>query len=495
VNAIEVRNPATNEHVGSVPAATDGDVADVAARARSAQSRWSALSFSERARVISRFHDLVLDRCSRILDVIQSETGKARRDAFAEVLTVAGTARYYLAHGARHLHTRKKQGALPFLTRAEVAYHPLGVVGLIEPWNYPFLLPAGDALPALLAGNAVVIKPSELTPLSSDLTRELLIESGLDPDLLGVVHGAGATGTQMIRHVDYVGFTGSTATGRKVAVAAAERLIPFSLELGGKNPMVVLKGAPLKAAAKAFLAGTFSNGGQTCIAIERAYIESSVFDEFSRLVVEGASRLKVGWSRSWDMDVGSLIHPGHAGKVMAHIEDAVHQGATLLTGGRRRPDLGPSFVEPTIFTNVQDTMTIAGEETFGPVVSLYPVDGVEDAVARANDSKYGLNASVWSRDSSHAREVARTIETGSVAVNSTLMIYNTFDVPMGGIRQSGIGRRHGEHGILRFTEAQSIVTSFAAGGGYDALISMMRGEKEANRLLRIVRLLKKIPWV
>ena len=266
LRAIPVINPATGEEVGSVPATPRGEVADVVARARAAQRRWAETPFAERAAVVRRFHDALLDAATGSSTRLQRETGKTRRDALAELVTVAGTARYYLTHGEGHLADERHQPAIPGLTSARVVYKPLGVVGLISPWNYPLLLPIGDALPALLAGNAVVIKPSELTPLSAELGRELLIASGLHPDLLQLIHGDGAElGQELIRHVEYIGFTGSTAVGRKVAAAAAERLIPYSLELGGKNPMIVLADAPIADAVSGFLSGAFANSGQTCI--------------------------------------------------------------------------------------------------------------------------------------------------------------------------------------------------------------------------------------
>jgi succinate-semialdehyde dehydrogenase/glutarate-semialdehyde dehydrogenase len=273
---IKIRNPVTGQLAGTVNCASASDLASTVARARQAQQKWSKLPFSSRAKVIAGFHDRILDQSAQVLDTIQMETGKTRRDAFAELVTVAGTARYYLSHGESILASRRKRGAVPLLTRSVLEHRPYGIVGLITPWNYPFLLTMADALPALLAGNAVVIKPSELTPLSAVLGRELLVGSGLDPDLLGIVHGDGEVGSELIRHVDYIGFTGGSATGRKVAVAAAERLIPCSLELGGKNPMIVLKGAPLKEAALGLLSGSFSNAGQTCISVERVYVEASI---------------------------------------------------------------------------------------------------------------------------------------------------------------------------------------------------------------------------
>jgi succinate-semialdehyde dehydrogenase/glutarate-semialdehyde dehydrogenase len=368
------------------------------------------------------------------------------------------------------------------------------VVGLITPWNYPFLLGIADALPALLAGNAVVIKPSEMTPLSAVLARSLLVESGLDPNVVSVVHGAADAGAELIRHVDYIGFTGGTTTGRKVAVAASERLIPYSLELGGKNPMIVLQGAPLGDAATGLLAGAFSNSGQTCISVERVYVQESIYDEFVRQLVEKASNLKIGWSKAWDIDIGSMISKEHADKVLRRVQQAVDQGARVLAGGRQRPDLGPAFMEPTVLANASDTMPISREETFGPVVAVYPARDAEDAIARANDSEFGLNASIWAGGVRQAREVARRIETGSAAINSTLLIYNSFDVPMGGVKQSGVGRRHGEHGILRYTQTQSVVSSISSGGGYDALVLRIKSERMARTVISALRLWRRIPW-
>ncbi|HMF01837.1 MAG TPA: succinic semialdehyde dehydrogenase, partial [Terriglobia bacterium] len=426
---MEVRNPVTGEVVGVVSVADPADVSRALSPAREAQHRWRQLSLAARARVVRRFHDLVLDERNRILDTIQSESGKARRDAFAEIVTVAGTARYYLANAADYLKVKRRQPAVPAITSAEIVYKPHGIVGLITPWNYPFLLGIADAIPALLAGNAVLVKPSELTPLSANCARELFIESGLDPNLLHVFHGGADVATDVIRYVDYVAFTGGVNTGRKVAIAASERLIPFSLELGGKNPMVVLQGASLENAATGLMVGAFSNSGQTCISVERAYVQEQVYEEFMRRLIEMTRALKLGWSRSWDVDMGSLINADHAGKVLNRIERAVDEGARIATGGKLRPDLGPAFIEPTILTNATDAMPISKEETFGPVVTVYPVRSAEEAITRANDSTFGLNASVWAGNQAKARTVAHQLETGSAVINSTLLIYNSFDVP------------------------------------------------------------------
>ncbi len=490
---LRVFNPATGEVVGSVTVASPGDVEAAVARARVAQARWAARPIGERAVLLRRYHDRVLDRTDDILDTIQKESGKARRDALLDVLTVAGTARYYATRGRRFLRPTHAGPAVFGITSAEVVYKPHGVVGIISPWNFPFLLAVGDALPALLAGNAVVLKPSELTPLSADLSRALLLECGLDPDLFQVVHGRGDVGAELVRHVDYVGFTGGTATGRKIAVAAAERLIPYSLELGGKNPMIVLDGAPIEHAAMGLIAGAFNNTGQTCISIERVYVQDGVYDAFARAAADRVRKLKLGYSLQFDLDMGSLISEAHAAKVIGHIDDAVAHGAEVLAGGHRRPDLGPAFVEPTLLAGVAPGMKIFREETFGPVVALHRVRDADEAVRLANDTEYGLNASVWGGNGREVREVSRRLETGSTGINSTLLIYHSFDVPMGGVKASGIGRRHGRQGILRYTQAQSIVRSTALLGGYESLLVRTTTQRWARGLVGLFRLWRRIP--
>jgi succinate-semialdehyde dehydrogenase/glutarate-semialdehyde dehydrogenase len=489
---LQVWNPATGKLVGEVEPSSSETIGAASSQARAAQKDWRRRSFRERAEILARFHDLVIDRSGSVLDTIQSETGKSRRDALAELVTLAGTVRYYLTHGERFLSSRRKRGPIPLLTRSVIDYRPHGLVGSITPWNYPFLLAMGDAIPALLAGNATLLKPSEWTPLSAELGKTLLVESGLDPALLSVVHGGSDVGSALISHVDYVAFTGGASTGRKVAVAASERLIPFSLELGGKNPMIVLKEAPLEKAAAALVAGAFANAGQTCIAVERVYVEAPIFDNFAQLVVDGANRLRIGWSQSYDVDMGSMIRPAHAAKVRERIEGAVHAGAFRLTPSRGS-DLGPAFVEPTVLANVNPEDVIDREETFGPAISLHRVENREKAIALANDSRYGLNASVWAGGSGPAMEIARRLETGTVGINAALMVYNAFDLPMGGVKQSGIGRRHGEKGILRFTQEHSIAQSFEMGGGYDGMLAHIQSDRSVTAILKLVRLWRRIP--
>ncbi len=490
---LTITNPATGEPVGSVAVSTPEDVENAAARARRVQPAWEELGMRKRRRVLERFHDLLFERQDEIFDTIQRESGKTRREALGEMLIVAGTARYYIAHGEEHLKEESHAGASPFITGARVVHRPHGLVGFITPWNYPFILSVGDALPALLAGNAVLVKPSELTPLSAELACDLLLESGLHEDLFQLVHGGGEVGGELISQVHYVGFTGSAATGRKVGVAAAERLIPCSLELGGKNPMIVLDGAPLEEAVNGLVSGGFYNTGQTCIAVERVYVESSIFDRFVKLARRRIEGLEVGWSLDWDIDVGSLISREHADKVMAHVEDAVANGAKVVTGGERLTELGECFVAPTLLTDVDESMELCCEETFGPVVALYPVADAEEAIARANDTVYGLNASVWTGSSRSSQALARRIDAGSVGINSTLLIYSTFDVPMRGVKQSGIGRRHGRPGILRFTQPHSIVDSISKGGGYEGVLTNITNEARARSLAAAFKLMRRIP--
>jgi acyl-CoA reductase-like NAD-dependent aldehyde dehydrogenase len=368
-------------------------------------------------------------------------------------------------------------------------------VGLITPWNFPFLLGVGDAIPALLAGNAVLTKASEATPRSALLARDLLVQAGLDRDLFAVLVGPGSElGPALIDEVEYVGFTGSTATGRIVAEAAARRLIPCSLELGGKNPMIVLPGVRVADAVQGLLSAAFANSGQTCICIERAYVHERVWDEFLAEATAAVEAMDVRWSTGFDADMGSLVGADHAAKVRAHLRDAIDKGARVVVGGVEPPDgERDAFVRPTLLVDVDASMELEREETFGPVVSLVKVHDADEAVRLANDSDLGLNASVWAGSRRAALEVARRLEVGTVNVNSSLLIYNSYDVPMGGIRRSGIGRRHGAAGIQRYCRQLSIVDGFQRGGGYELLLRSMDSPRRARLLLRVVALWRRVP--
>lgn len=466
------------------------------ARARTAQPAWAGLPVRARQRVLARFHDLVLQHSDAIVELIQEETSKARRDALSEVLAVASTARMYSTRAARILRSEHRRGGLPLLTRARVDHEPYGVVGIIAPWNYPFLLAVGDALAALVAGNAVVIKPSELTPRCTDLALDLLQQAGLPQDVAIAVHGTGeATGPGLIASVDYICFTGSTRVGRIVAAAAAERLIPCSLELGGKNPAIVTRDADVADTAAGLIAGAFANGGQACISIERVYVERPAADALIAELVRRTRELQVAQDGDWSADVGSLVSESHADAVEAQVAAAVAAGARAVVGGVRRRELGPTVYEPTVLVDVPDTTPLAREETFGPVMAVYVVDDLDAAVAAANDTEYGLNASVWAGSRREARSIARRVHAGSVCTNATLLAYAAPDAEMGGWGISGIGRRHGAVGLLRFTRSRSRHESFARGGGFDAILGLATTPARARLLVRAYALWRRIPLV
>ena len=455
-----VSTPLTGAPLAHVPQSSEDDVAEAFRRARRAQASWARVPVAERARLLLRLHDLVLDRQDEIIDLVCWESGKARKHAFEEPLHVALTARYYGRTAERHLRSRRVPGLVPGLTRVEVNQVPKGVVGIIAPWNYPFNLALIDGLPALLAGNAVVIKPDAQSMLTALLGARLLDEAGLPADLWQVVGGPGAEiGAAIIEAADYVCFTGSTATGRHVARQCADRLIGCSLELGGKNPLLVLRDADLERSAEGAVRASFSSAGQLCVSTERLFVADQVYDRFVQRFVARIEAMTLGASLEWGNDMGSLVSQAQLDTVVRHIDDAVARGARVLTGGRHRPDLGPYVYEPTVLEGVTPAMACFAEETFGPVVSLYRFHDEADAVARANAGAYGLNASVWTRDTARGRAIARYLRCGTVNVNEGYgAAFGSLDSPMGGMRQSGSGRRQGAEGILRYTEAQAVAT-------------------------------------
>ncbi|MDQ6649705.1 MAG: succinic semialdehyde dehydrogenase [Actinomycetota bacterium] len=450
--------PFTGETLGQVPLGTPDDVRDAVDRAREAQTAWAATPFPARARIFLRYHDLVLARQRQLLDLIQLETGKARKNAFEETADVAIVARYYAHTAARHLAPEKRWGALPGLTLTREYHHPRGVIGVISPWNYPFTLAISDAIPALMAGNAVVLKPDIQTSFTALLGAELLAEAGLPPGVFQVVTGEGPElGPPLIDVVDYVSFTGSTATGKMVAKQCAERLIGCSLELGGKNAMVVLDDADVAKTVEGALRGCFSNSGQLCISIERMYVDDAIYDRFVPAFTERVRRMQLAATLDYAADMGSLISQKQFETVTGHVSDAVEKGVTVLAGGKARPDVGPLFFEPTVLADVTPAMKLARDETFGPVVSVYRTSSADDAVAQANDTAYGLNASVWSKDTTRGAEVATRLEAGTANVNEAFIAaWASVDAPMGGMKESGLGRRHGREGIRKYTETQTV---------------------------------------
>ena len=452
--------PATGAKLVDLPQSDAHDLDTAFDRARAAQRDWAKRSVKERAAVFARLHDLILREQSEILDVIQTETGKARSHAFEEVADVAINARYYSRAAADLLKPKGRAGALPLLTTASEVRHPKGVVVVVSPWNYPLALSVSDALPALIAGNAVVSRPDNQTALTALWAHELAEKAGLPKDVWQVVLGRGKDiGAALIERADFVDYTGSTATGRGIATQAAQRLIGCSLELGGKNPMIVLDDADVAKAADGATRACFSSAGQLCESMERLYVHADVYDEFVERFVGNVAALRLGADLDYDSDMGSLTFERQLASVSAHVEDARAKGATVLAGGRARPDLGPYFYEPTVLTGVTAEMDLYREETFGPVVALYRVSSEDEAIAQANDTRYGLNASVWTRDTKRGRRVAERMRAGAVNINEGYAAaWGSVAAPSGGVGDSGLGRRHGAEGILKYTDVQTIAT-------------------------------------
>ena len=487
--SIAVTVPFTGEVLGRIPRCTESDVEEAVRRARTVQAAWAEVPVEERGAFLLRFHDLVLERREEVLDIIQLESGKARHHALEEVFDSALVARHYGVHGPRYLKPRRRMGALPLLTTAWEHRHPVGVVGVIAPWNFPLILSITDLLAALMAGNTIVLRPDVQSSFTALWAVDLLLEAGIPSGVVTVVTGEGhQLGPHLIDRVDYVMYTGSTRTGKLVARQAADRLIGFSLELGGKNPMLVLPDADLDAAVDGAVRGSFIGAGQVCVSIERIYVDASIADEFTARFVERVRALRLGPALDYSVDVGSLTTEKQLATVSAHVGDAVDKGATVLAGGRARPELGPLFFEPTVLSGVRPGMIAYAEETFGPVVSLYRVSSTDEAVERANDTRYGLNASVYSRSTRRAREVAARIRAGTVNINEAYAAtWGSTASPIGGMKESGFGRRHGEEGILKYTEAQTIAVQRLHPLAPPSFMAVERYERLMSKMVRLMR--------
>ncbi|MFD1514660.1 succinic semialdehyde dehydrogenase [Halomarina rubra] len=481
-----VEAPFTGDPLGTVPACTAADADLAVRRARTAHHEWADRSFEERAAVVERFGDLLWDAREEFLDLLQLEGGKARRTGFEELLDVVSHCEYYGDAGDL-LAPERREGAFGLLSPTRVNYHPRGVVTIVSPWNYPLTLSVSDAIPALLAGNGVVLKPDEHTPFVALRAVELLREAGLPPDVCQVVTGDGAElGESLVAGSDYVGFTGSVETGRLVAEQAGRNLVPCSLELGGKNPMLVLEDADLGTAVRGAIAGCFPNAGQLCVAPERTYVHDSLYETFVDRLVVATEALTLGSGSDLDTDVGSLASGEQLERVRAHVEDAREKGATVRTGGQHRPDVGPYAFEPTVLTDVTPEMDCFREETFGPVVAVYPVGSTREAIERANDTDYGLNACVFTESHDRGRAVAERLDAGTVSVNDPyITTLGATDAPMGGMKQSGLGRRHGPEGIRKYTDQQTVAVSRV---GPVAPPSWVPGEWYTTALSAVVKL-------
>ncbi|CAN5531849.1 aldehyde dehydrogenase family protein [soil metagenome] len=458
-----VENPATGDVVGRVPSLSPDQVTEVVARARAAQPGWEALGFEGRGRILRRAQKWVTDNEKRIVETIVSETGKTYEDAqLAEVSYAANGFGFWAEHAPEFLADEKIK-ASSFLVKGRkllVRYAPAGVVGVIGPWNFPLTNSFGDCIPALAAGNAVVLKPAQITPLTSLLMAECMEECGAPEDVFGVVTGKGSVlGPALIDAVDVVMFTGSTETGKRVMAQAAETITPVYLEMGGKDPMIVLSDADVERAANAAAYYSMNNTGQVCISVERVYVEEPVYDEFVGMVVEKVRKIRQGVpGKPGKVDMGSLTYPPQVDVVEEHVSDAVQKGAKILTGGRRGPGDG-LFFEPTVLVDVDHSMKAMTEETFGPTLPIMKVRDSEEALRLANDSPFGLQASVWTKDLARGEALARRVEAGAVCVNDAQINYAALELPMGGWKLSGMGSRHGATGIRKYTRQQAILVT------------------------------------
>jgi succinate-semialdehyde dehydrogenase/glutarate-semialdehyde dehydrogenase len=445
----------TGEVITALPQSSPADVERAYAEARQAQAIWASSPLDKRLGVMRKFHSLLLKDHQPIVDLMQAETGKARRMAFEEVCDVAMTTSHYLKTAKRVLGERRRGGVVPVASSSTEVRVPKGVIGLISPWNFPFATSLSDAMPAMIAGNGVVLKPDNKSTLNVAYGVSLLYRAGLPAGLVQIVCGEGPdVGPALIDHADFVMFTGSTDTGRFVGERAGANLIDCTLELGGKNPLILMPDANLDEAVPGALFGAFLNAGQACMHIERIYVPEELAEEFTRRFVVGAEQIQLGATYDFGPQMGSLISTDHLDKVSAHVEDARAAGAEVLTGGRARPDLGPTFYEPTVLRGVTKQMKHGVDETFGPVTTIYPYRDLDDAVAMANDTDYGLNASVWGTDLVAAEAVGRRINAGNININDSLAAsYASKATPSGGLKNSGVGARHGDQGLLKYTDS------------------------------------------
>jgi acyl-CoA reductase-like NAD-dependent aldehyde dehydrogenase len=453
-------NPATGEIIERFAKTQPASLPELVTRGRAIQREWATIAIRERCRFLSRLREKILDSREQLAEAVVLESGKPRVEAlFADMFVALDTAAYFARNAPQLLWPEK----VPHHSTAAKAksgcliYEPIGVIGIISSWNYPLAIPISQIIPAIVAGNAVVCKTSDFTPRCGALIEELFADAGFPKNLVAILQGAAEVGQALIdAKPDKLLFTGSVATGRRVAEACAKHLIPTVLELGGKDAMLVLSDANLDIAAGAAVWGSYTNCGQVCLSVERLFVEQSVAARFTQLCVEKTKKLRLGPGSDPATDVGPLIRPQHVQRMSDLLDDAVKRGATVLCGGKPRPDLGPNFFEPTVVTNVNATMKLFQEETFGPILAIQSVCNADEAVARANDSTFALAASVWTDDAQRGKAIASQLRAGAVMINDAISYFAIAEAPHGGCGLSGWGRTHGKAGLLEMVQPKYI---------------------------------------
>ncbi|MEM1152902.1 MAG: aldehyde dehydrogenase family protein [Pseudomonadota bacterium] len=458
---LKLRSPVTLATTGELVCANTDDVIAAVKKARIAQRAWATTPIKQRAAIMRKAQRIVLESQDEIIDTVVAETGKAKTDAMSmEVYAVADSLCYYAKHAEAFLRPRKRRvhGILGLLKQLKIVYKPLGVIGLITPWNGPFVLVMNQAVQAILAGNAVVAKGSEVTPYSAKLAETILTRAGLPDGVFQVLFGDGKTGADLVEAgVDKVSFTGSVATGRAIARACAEQLIPCTLELGGNDAMVVCEDADLDRAADGAWLGSCMNTGHYCCGTERIYVVESIYKDFLNLVLEKGKALRQGQHLGWDEDIGAVFWDRQMTIIETHVEDARTKGASIEMGGRRNPDLEGLYYEPTVITGVDNSMDIMRQETFGPILCIQKVSNEAQAIDLANDSEFGLNGNIWTRDKQKGYELAASLDTGACSVNDMAVSYGIPAAPFGGRKNSGLGQVNGKKGMRAYCHEMPIV--------------------------------------
>ncbi len=488
-----LKSPVTLEPIGELVCASEADVNAAVAKARQAQKAWGAKSIDERVQYLLKLREVILAEQDRVVETVIRETGKPMQDALTfEVYAVCDFISYWCKQAKKTLQDEviRAPGIMSLMKKVHLTYRPMGVIGVITPWNGPFVLTANPGVQAILAGNSVVIKGSEVTPYSAKLFEELCLKAGIPEGVVQVLNGDGQTGADLTRaDVNKISFTGSVATGKKIAAVCADRLLPYTLELGGKDAMIVLADADLDAAVHGAVWGGCVNTGHFCCGIERIYVQAPIYDEFVRRATAMAKAIRQGQQHGVNEDLGAVFWDRQLAIMEAHVEDAKKRGAKILAGGRRNPELKGLYYEATVMVDVKEDFDVMTQETFGPILPIVKFDTIDEAVEKANNSVYGLHGSVWTKDVKKGIEIAKRIETGSMAVNDIGMMYGVACAPFGGVKESGVGSVNGQNGLRGYSHVMPIVVGRYGGAdtGYP------HDEKKFNQMKTIMNFMWKNP--